>query len=174
MGIYPINFTVILAPWCLCGWTDSIKVSYLIRLDARGQRRCSYETSYEIQPGRNSEQIERRTSNVQYWWRYALSILKQANRSLRRALRSWALGWKTQGRTTQPCRILNRSLRRALRSWALRSWARVWKTQGRTTLDWKTQGRTTPFGKLRAWACRKQPNRISNGRFALLSLFLNW
>ncbi len=34
--------------------------------------------------------IERPTSNVQYWWRYALSILKQANRSLRRALRLWA------------------------------------------------------------------------------------
>ena len=68
--------------------------------------------------------IERPTSNVEYWWRYALSILKQANRSLRRALRSWAQ-------------------------------------------NWKTQGRTTPFGKLRAWACRKQPNRISKSRFAL-------
>ena len=126
-------------------------------------------TSYETLPGRNSEQIERRTSNidgfvkspktanfqvahliisigyeieiqefwlftrlstlnVEYWWRYALTILKQTN-----------------------CKILNRSLRRAIRSWAQ---------------NWKTQGRTTPFGKLRAWACRKQPNRISKGCFA--------
>ena len=42
------------------------------------------------QTGRNSEQIrtsniERPTSNVEYWWRYALSILKQANSSLRQA-----------------------------------------------------------------------------------------
>ena len=41
--------------------------------------------------------IERPTSNIEYWWRYALSILKQANlrslnRSLRWALRSWAQG----------------------------------------------------------------------------------
>jgi hypothetical protein len=38
----------------------------------------------------NRLNVEHRTSNVQYRWRYALSILKQANR-----------------------RILNRSLRRA-------------------------------------------------------------
>ena len=37
-------------------------------------------TLYETSQGWNSEKIERRTSNVEYWWRYALSILKQANR----------------------------------------------------------------------------------------------
>ena len=72
--------------------------------------------------------VEHRTSNIErpILWRYALSILKQANHSLRRALRPWA------------------------------------------------QSQTTPFGKLRAWVCQKQPIRISKGRFALLSLFLNW
>ena len=34
-----------------------------------------------------------------------------ANRSLRRALRSWAQGLMTQGRTTQPCRISNNEYR---------------------------------------------------------------
>ena len=29
--------------------------------------------------------IERPTSNIEYWWRYALSFVKKANRSLRRA-----------------------------------------------------------------------------------------
>ena len=33
-----INLTVILVPWCLCGWTNTIKVSFLIRLAAGGQR----------------------------------------------------------------------------------------------------------------------------------------
>ena len=32
MGKEPINFTVILVPWCLCGWTNNIKVSFPIRL----------------------------------------------------------------------------------------------------------------------------------------------
>ena len=37
---------------------------------------------YETPPDRNSEKIERPTSNIEYWWRYALSILKQANRKI--------------------------------------------------------------------------------------------
>ena len=43
---------------------------------------ASNENSMEILPGQNSEQIERRTSNVQYRWRYAWSIWKQANRRI--------------------------------------------------------------------------------------------
>ena len=52
--------------------------------------RASPEISYETSRGRNSEQIERRTSNAQHRTLniddgYALSILQQANGSLRRA-----------------------------------------------------------------------------------------
>ena len=44
-------------------------VSFLIRLNARGQRRRSYETSRDL----NSEpqNIEQRTSNFEGWFRYA-------------------------------------------------------------------------------------------------------
>ena len=61
-----------------------------------------YETWFEIPPGRNSEQIERRTSNAQHRTSNIddatlYLILKQVNCSLRRALRTWA-----QDRTTQP------------------------------------------------------------------------
>ncbi len=51
---------------------QNYKVSFPIRLDAGGQRRRLYETSYEITPNRSSESSrrtkspERRTSNAQH------------------------------------------------------------------------------------------------------------
>src|SRR5210317_1867518 len=47
-----INLTVILVPWCLCGWRNTIKVSFLIRLDVCAYMKLRQNVqSFANQPG---------------------------------------------------------------------------------------------------------------------------